>query len=1114
MVGDLLPFLKRLQQGNNCLLILSLIWLILILGFTQHAARANLQSPNNESQVNHGVIQQTTEPILLETGKPIVREMKGGDSHSYAIRMAANQYLQAVVEQKGIDVVVAVYDPNGKKVYEIDSPNGTQGPEPVYLITESSGQYRLEVLALEKEAKLGKYEAKIEEIRAAIDNDKPKIAAYKAEGEAELLNAEGKLEKIGDIIAKYEEAIKLFQIANDQLGESQALNKFANFYYSKRDYNKAEQFFQRALAIREKALGAEHPSVANTIRNLALLYEDKGDYIKAEPLYQRALAIREKAFGPDRPIVADTLNDLAILYIEKGDYGKVEPLYQRALAIYEKAFGPDSASVATALNNLASLYQYKGDYNKAEQLLQRTLAIREKVLGMEHPAFANSLNNLASLYDVKGDYDKAEPLYQRALAIEEKTLGPDHPDVAASLNNLADLYKDKGDYNKAEQLFQRALAIREKALGTEHPDFATSLNDLANLYEDKGDYIKAEPLYQRALAIREKALGTDHFNSTTTKNNLAVLYRSQGNIEQAIKYKEGAGETRERELIKNLAAGSEKSKLAYLNLTAFELDQTISLHLISAVDNKAAARLALTGILRRKGRALDAMTDSIAILRRRANKEDGDLLDQLADTRAQYSALSLRGPGKEGIEQHKANLKALEDQMEKLEQRVSSRSAEFKVQSQPISLAAVQQAIPVNAVLIEFAAYQQLDEKNKSAKRHFAVYVLTSNGEPLFADLGEAETIEHAISALRKILPDKQTSIEKEVKPAARVLDELVMKPVRKLIGDKKRLLIAPDGALNLIPFDALVDEQGKYLVDNYQITYLTSGRDLLRLQNGISSRQPTTIMANPEFGSDAFSAGDRSRLFKYQKNQSEKGANSEEIDFSQLHFSSLPGTAQEAKAIITIFPQGQLFTQSDASKENLFKIDAPEILHIATHGFFLLSTDGVDDNSNNSRGLALDPIEQSDEFNKSSRKLAIARINPLLRSGLALAQANQHAEIGILTALEATGLNLWGTKLVVLSACDTGVGEVKNGDGVYGLRRALVLAGSETQMMSLWPVSDIGTRELMTSFYSNLKAGMGRSAALRDVQLKMIAEPTRSHPFYWASFILSGEWANLDGRR
>jgi CHAT domain-containing protein len=478
------------------------------------------------------------------------------------------------------------------------------------------------------------------------------------------------------------------------------------------------------------------------------------------------------------------------------------------------------------------------------------------------------------------------------------------------------------------------------------------------------------------------------------------------------------------------------------------------------------------------------MTDSIANLRRRANKEDQALLDELASARTQYSVQSLRGPGKAGIEQHQTNLKTLEQQIETLENQVSSRSAEFRTQSKPITLDAVQQAIPANAVLVEFASYRQYDAKNKPGSRHYAVYVLTNNGEPLFAELGEADAIEKAITTLRAYLPNGKSNIEKEIKPAARALDELVMRPVRKLIGDKKLLLIAPDGALNLIPFDALVDENGKYLVESYEISYLTSGRDLLRLQNGITSKQSPMIIADPDF------------------------ADGPGPQLGDQAFNPLPrlkATADEANQIKTELDGATVLMRQQATKQALESVNRPAILHIATHGFFLSNESG---NQTEEQRIAVRvKLEQGESA-------GVKLENPLLRSGLFFAGANAKGEAGTLTALEATGLDLWGTKLVVLSACDTGVGEVKNGDGVYGLRRALVLAGSESQMMSLWPVSDEGTRELMVGYYEALKAKEGRSAGLRAVRLAMLKNPARSHPFYWASFILSGEWANLDGKR
>jgi CHAT domain-containing protein len=223
----------------------------------------------------------------------------------------------------------------------------------------------------------------------------------------------------------------------------------------------------------------------------------------------------------------------------------------------------------------------------------------------------------------------------------------------------------------------------------------------------------------------------------------------------------------------------------------------------------------------------------------------------------------------------------------------------------------------------------------------------------------------------------------------------------------------------------------------------------------------------------------------------------------SDTYFAPLNGTLEEARSIKTLFPDAISFTEAQATETALKKISSPSILHIATHGFFLEDAD-----------KSSKAIKKSANKEKSKQPKIE---NPLLLSGLAFAGANERkngADDGILTALEASGLNLWGTKLVVLSACDTGLGEVKNGEGVYGLRRAFVLAGTESLVMSLWSVSDYATRELMTNYYKNLKQGMGRGEALRQVQVEMLKRKGREHPFYWASFIQSGEWANLAGKR
>jgi tetratricopeptide (TPR) repeat protein len=280
------------------------------------------------------------------------------------------------------------------------------------------------------------------------------------------------------------------------------LNQAGYYLYDRARFSEAEPLLERALAIKEKTLGLDHPSVATGLDNLAGLYYKQGKYAQAEPLCQRALAIDEKALGPNHPGVATDLNNLAESYRLQGKYAQAEPLYQRALAIDEKALGPGHPGVATDLNNLAGLYSDQGEYAQAEPLYQRALAIREKALGPDHPDMGQSLNNLALLYDHEAKYAQAEPLYQRALATQEKALGPEHPDMAASLNNLALLYKNQGKFAQAEPLYQRALAISEKALAPEHPDVATVLENYAGLLREMKRGAAARELEARAQAIR------------------------------------------------------------------------------------------------------------------------------------------------------------------------------------------------------------------------------------------------------------------------------------------------------------------------------------------------------------------------------------------------------------------------------------------------------------------------------------------------------------------------------------------------------------------------------------------------------------------------------------
>lgn len=317
---------------------------------------------------------QNPQPTAQEHHLPAKPQtLNPGEKHTYPLTLKAGDYLKLTVEQQGIDVVVRLFGPDGKKLAEVDSPNGTQGPEPVSSIVEQSGSYRLEVESLEKTGTAGKYELKLESVKPATEQDRARIEIDKLIVEVEQLWQAG----------KHDQAVPLAQ---------QALEKS------------------------EKIFGPEHLLAAKSLNILAVLYKHKSDYTRAEPLYERCLAICEKVLGPDHPDVAASLKDLADLYQSKGDYPRSESFAVRSLATYEKALGPDHPAVATSLSHLANLYLNKGDFVQAEPLLKRGLTINEKAFGPDHSQIATSLNNLAHLYYLKGDYAQAELLFQRSLA--------------------------------------------------------------------------------------------------------------------------------------------------------------------------------------------------------------------------------------------------------------------------------------------------------------------------------------------------------------------------------------------------------------------------------------------------------------------------------------------------------------------------------------------------------------------------------------------------------------------------------------------------------------------------------------------------------------------------
>jgi CHAT domain-containing protein/tetratricopeptide (TPR) repeat protein len=868
------------------------------------------------------------------------------------------------------------------------------------------------------------------------------------------------------------------------------MNDLAEVYKAQGAYSKAEPLLVRALEIHEKTLGPRHPEVAVGLNNLAALFVVLGLYGKAEPLLVRALDIRETALGPGHPEVAESLNNLAALYREQGAYGKAESLYVRALDIFEKLLGASHPNVATSLNNLAGLYWAQGAYRKAEPLLIRALDICEKALGPMHPDVAQSLNNVAFLYEVQGAYDKAESLHVRSLSIRETALGPLHPDVAESLNNLAALYSTQAKYNKAEPHLIRALAIVEKVFGPSDLHVARSLNNLAAVYQLAGAHDKAEPIYVRALDILKNALGRWHPDVATVLNNLATLSWARGAYGQAESFLARAAEIQEQRLRTEFPQLSEPRKRAMMMLVQGETDAVVSLHADSMPASTSARDLALTTILQRKGRILDSVVDGGSHLRSHLTPLLRDKLDALSRARSELIALLYAPAGPTGASGRDA-VSSARARIDELETTLSAASEAFGIQSEPVTLSKIQAALPAGAALVEFVRYRRFDARQPHPwqEERYVAYLVTAGGPPEWVALGATAPVDAQIAAVLAAM-DSKTPVETS-RAALQRLDASVFAPIRARLTSVSHVILAPDGKLNLVPFEALVDSEGRYALDRYLMSYVTTGRDLLRFAAHHSPRSAATIIAAPDYGPPKSTTCDTLGSLCPLK-----GALGEATDLRR-YFAALPLTGQRA------------------TKSALMGMTGPAVLHIATHGFY----------ARDASPLPIHPVSAAFAQGGRPRGMFVdSGVTSLLpplprfedptdgldRAGLAMAGANQGPE-GIVTAREIAGFDWWGSQLVVLSACETGVGAVPSGDGVYGLRRALVLAGAASQVVSLWSVSDASTRQLMRDYYGELARGTGRAEALRQAKLRVLRQPRYAHPYYWAAFIPAGDWRPLD---
>ena len=867
-----------------------------------------------------------------------------------------------------------------------------------------------------------------------------------------------------------------------------SLSNVASLYRNMGDFERAESLYEKALAIWEKSLDPIHDQVADALRSLGAIRQRNGDYERAESFLKRALALEEKAHGADPTDTAVALSNLASLYYESGDYARAKPLLERVLAIVEGAHGPDHLDVASALSNLASVHVAMGHYGSAAPLYERALEIRSEALGADHLAVAAALENLASLYRAQGEFARSQPLCKRALVIRVKTLGPEHLDVARITSDLGATHWALGDYASAEPLFERALLIREKALGPEHPAVATSVDNLASVYRVRGHHARAKSLYEAALAIREEAFGPEHPAVAQSLRNLGLMHWAKGDWEQAESYLARSAEVEERQISLLLPVQFEDRARAFMEA----LSNTTSLILSfqrQRPDQRSTTRLALTTVLRRKGRELSVEVGESVALRRRLGDGERALFDKLLARRNELGRLIVRGSDRLRSKSLQASIQRLRREVGDLEKAAAGGEGALRSWAAPIQIEDLQSRIPADAALVELVEYQDFDPTRISADRargvaRLAAFVLRSAGAPRWVPLGEAAAINASVRAFREALVDPGVSLKKLRKRARDLYDRLAA-PLDPHLEGIRVLLVAPDGVAARIPFGALIGPDGRYWVERCEFAYLTSGRDLLLLNSVLPSQEPPLVLAAPDY--DAEPSAERRVAGEVPRRLS--------LENAALHFPPITLSQTGALGVGRLLGVTPL-TGAQASDAAIKTARAPRVLHIVVDGFFL-PDQTQEPTVRWGSILGIDP----------RLRPPIAE-SPLLRSGLALAGANRwanDADRGLLTALEIAGLDLWGTQLVAITVRGVGSKGAAVDQAVYALRRSLVIAGAESQFVNLWTTDPRAAMELTIAYYERLLAGEGRSEALRSVQLAMLRSESRSHPFYWASFISIG---------
>lgn len=904
-------------------------------------------------------------------------------------------------------------------------------------------------------------------------------------------------------------AFKALNQAEIEFGDSSkvysySLSQIGHIYYALQNYDSAVYYFKKEKDFKKIAFGSNHQSYAAALNNLCVVLQKLDKYYEAEPLLIESIKIKTEANPRNDSSLAFSLNNLGQLYQSIGRMAEAEKAYLQALSIKKKIVGINSYSYAISLLNLAILQSSVGNFDEAEINFANSYQVLSKIVSDNDSEAMKALFNYAKILINNNKNNQAEPLLKKYKDLQKRKTGDKNPDYAESVYSLAILELEKKNYTDSEKLIIEALDLYESIYGNASKQYIDCLYALGILYSMKGDYIKSKEILSKVVEIRKKTLGELHQEYINALHSYAGVLKETNNIEESEnKYIESMNLY--LKLIENYFPylnETEKTRFYYHLKNRFEMFNNFILfrsriidsagiktiipenpNLISQIYDFHIATKAMIYNSQKKIRNLILNSNNDELIKKYENWL------KIRDDIANLNKISKQQQNRSG-----KNLDSLESLAARIDKELSEQSLDFKKEynKKTCSWKDIQKQLKPNEVAIEIVRFRFFAKQNSDSIYYIALInypeinrfpeiVLLKNGNQL-----EEKYLNNYINSIKAMIPDNDSY-------------NAFWEQLDHKLNNYNTLIISLDGVYNKININSIKNNNNnQYMIDYKTIKIVSNTSDIINFNKTNNTWNGDVCL----FGFPQFSLiTNNTQLNSADNIKYDNSVRITQMQSIKNSIPELPGTKSEIEKISELFKETRhrvnTFLGNQSTETNFKSCKNPYLLHIATHGFFLKNIENVKD----IHSFQIDENKAHD--------------NPLLRSGLLFAGAvntlnniqldSTMLDNGILTAYEAMNLYLDSTRLLVMSACETGLGELKNGEGVYGLQRAFSIAGAKAIIMSLWRVDDEVTQLLMANFYNEwITKSLPLSQAFRNAQINIKKE--YPHPYYWGAFVLLGE--------